>query len=143
MSGASGSIDLSGGTLTLNAGVIRGGSSMLTLDPMPFELSQVTASAVELLGASAREKAIELAFAVAPDVPEKLIGDQDRLRQILLNLTGNAIKFTDEGSVKVEVFLEADTGDHVSLRFEVSDTGIGLGDEAREKLFDKFTQADL
>ena len=65
------------------------------------------------------------------------------MRQILLNLTGNAIKFTDEGGVKVEVSLKAATADDALLRFEVSDTGIGISKEAQEILFEKFTQADV
>ena len=115
---------------------------MLDLDPVAFDLPQMTGSVVELLASSAHEKAIELGYVVAPEVPANLIGDPERLRQILLNLTGNAIKFTDEGGVKVEVSLEAVSGDEVLLRFEISDTGIGISKEAQEKLFDKFTQAD-
>jgi len=118
-------------------------AGMLTLDPVPFDLSQVTASAIELLGASAHEKAIELTCNVAPEVPVNLIGDPERLRQILFNLTGNAIKFTDQGSVKVGVSLEAVSGADVVLRFEVCDTGIGIAKQAQAALFDKFTQADV
>jgi signal transduction histidine kinase len=118
-------------------------AGMLDLDPVAFDLSQVTSSAIDLLASSAHAKAIGLACGVAPEVPVNLVGDPERLRQILLNLIGNAIKFTDEGGVKVEVSLEAVSGDEVSLRFEISDTGIGIADEAREKLFEKFTQADV
>ena len=117
-------------------------AGMLELDPVAFDLSQMTGSVVELLASSAHEKAIELGYVVAPEVPVNLIGDPERLRQILLNLTGNAIKFTDEGGVKVEVSLAAVSGDEVLLRFEISDTGIGISKEAQDKLFDKFTQAD-
>jgi signal transduction histidine kinase len=118
-------------------------AGMLELDPVAFNPVEMTASAVEILTASAQKKAIELTLDVAPDVPANLIGDQERLRQILLNLTGNAIKFTDEGGVKVEVSLKASTLDDALLRFEVSDSGIGISKEAQEKLFEKFTQADV
>ncbi len=118
-------------------------AGMLDLDSVVFDLSQLTSSAVELLAASAHEKAIELACSLAPEVPVTLIGDPERLRQILFNLTGNAIKFTNEGSVKVGVSLESASGDDVLLRFEVSDTGIGIDKQTQEKLFEKFTQADL
>ena len=107
-------------------------AGMLDLDPVAFDLSQMTGSVVELLASSAHEKAIELGYVVAPEVPANLIGDPERLRQILLNLTGNAIKFTDEGGVKVEVSLAAVSGDEVLLRFEISDTGIGISKEAQE-----------
>ncbi|MHA1528333.1 MAG: ATP-binding protein [Alphaproteobacteria bacterium] len=118
-------------------------AGMLELDPVPFDLSQMTAAAVELLATSADQKAIESVLVVAPEVPVNLIGDQERLRQILLNLTGNAIKFTEGGGIKVSVSLEDIHGDEVSLRFEISDTGIGISKQAQEKLFDKFTQADV
>ena len=117
-------------------------AGMLELDPVAFELSQVTDTAVELLASTAREKAIDLTCSVAPEVPQNLIGDPVRLRQILLNLTGNAIKFTDQGGVRVEVSREAASGDQIVLRFDISDTGIGIDEHARETLFDKFTQAD-
>ena len=115
----------------------------LELHPVAFELGQVTGDAVELLGSIAHEKAIELACVVAPEVPVNLIGDPVRLRQILLNLAGNAVKFTDHGGVKVEVSLEAIVRDDVSLRFEISDTGIGIAEEAQDKLFEMFQQADV
>ncbi len=114
----------------------------LELDPQPFELSEVTDSAVELLASSAHEKAIELACFIEPEVPMNLVGDASRLRQIIFNLIGNAIKFTQEGGVEVEVSLKADRGEEVLLRFEISDTGIGISEVALEKLFEKFNQAD-
>jgi signal transduction histidine kinase len=118
-------------------------AGMLELDPAPFDLGQVTGGAIDLLASSAQAKAIGLTCSLAPEVPLNLIGDQDRLRQVLLNLTGNAIKFTDEGSVSIEVSLAAARGNAVSLRFEIADTGIGIARHAQEKLFDKFIQADL
>jgi PAS domain S-box-containing protein len=114
----------------------------LELDPAPFELSQVTDLAVELLTPTARGKSIELACSVAPEVPSGLIGDAVRLRQILLNLAGNAVKFTEQGGVEVAVSLKAMEPDNVTLLFEVSDTGIGIAEEAQGKLFEMFQQAD-
>ncbi|MHA1569302.1 MAG: ATP-binding protein [Alphaproteobacteria bacterium] len=118
-------------------------AGMLELDPGPFDLGQVAGGAVDLLASTAQAKAIELAWNVAPEVPVALIGDSDRLRQILINLIGNAIKFTDEGGVTVRISPEAVSADEVSLRFEVADTGIGIARQAQKKLFEKFTQADL
>jgi CheY-like chemotaxis protein len=79
---------------------------------------------------------------MAPGVPCKLLGDEGRIRQILTNLIGNSIKFTNEGGVMVDVSMESDGGEEVVLRFQVIDTGIGVPDHARQRIFEKFTQAD-
>lgn len=114
----------------------------IELDPVPFDLSQLTEGVVELLAASAHEKRIDIGCFIDPEVPTALTGDQSRLRQILLNLMGNAVKFTESGGVRLEVSLETDTGCNTCLRFEISDTGIGIEDHVQEKLFEKFIQAD-
>jgi two-component system, sensor histidine kinase and response regulator len=110
----------------------------LTLDPLPFHVRDAVTDTLRALAARAHEKGLELACRVAPDVPESAIGDPGRLRQILVNLVGNAIKFTDCGEVFVEV--EADEGD--GLRFAVADTGIGIPEAKRAAIFAPFEQAD-
>lgn len=114
----------------------------IELDESGFDIVKVVEDVVELLAPSAHEKGIELACCVAADVPANVTGDPSRLRQILLNLTGNAIKFTETGGVDLNVSLEIKRGKHVRLHFEVSDTGIGIDAAAQEKLFEKFSQAD-
>ena len=113
----------------------------LLLAPRDFEPRRLIESTVEALLAKAREKQIALLTFVAPDVPLLLRGDPDRLRQVLLNLTDNAVKFTERGEVAVRVVLEAATEAQV-LRFRVSDTGIGISQAARKLLFQPFTQVD-
>ncbi|CAG1013747.1 partial two-component system, NarL family, sensor histidine kinase EvgS, partial [Anaerolineae bacterium] len=112
------------------------------LDTLDFELPTVVESAVELLATKAREKNLGLMSFVSPDLPRGLRGDSGRLRQILLNLIGNAVKFTAQGEVIVRVDLQAQTERDVLLRVAVSDTGIGISDAARKRLFQPFTQAD-
>ena len=114
----------------------------LELEATEFSLSPVLDSVVELLASRAHGKGIELASYIAAEVPLMLVGDAGRLRQILLNLIGNAIKFTDQGGVWLEASLGELNEDEALLRFEVRDTGIGISEAASEKLFDKFTQAD-
>ena len=97
---------------------------------------------VELLAEQAIQKALELGFYVDDRVPATVRTDQGRLRQILLNLVGNALKFTHKGRVYVHVTVASETDDGVELRFEVNDTGIGLTAEARTRLFQPFQQAD-
>ncbi len=117
-------------------------AGMLELEATDFSLSPILDSIVELTACRAHDKGIELASYVAPDVPMRLVGDAGRLRQILLNLIGNAIKFTEAGGVTLEVSLDEATAGAAVLRFAVCDTGIGISEEARNKLFEKFTQAD-
>jgi CheY-like chemotaxis protein len=95
-----------------------------------------------LLGPQARGKGIELSVAVDGSVPRNVRGDPGRLGQILINLVGNAIKFTEAGSVAIEVRLEVDTGDRVRLRIAVTDTGIGIAEEHQARLFTRFSQVD-
>ena len=97
---------------------------------------------IELLADQALQKNLELGFYVDPNVPAVVRTDQGRVRQILLNLVGNALKFTHAGRVYVHVTAASDTGPEVELRFEVNDTGIGLSADARNRLFQPFQQAD-
>ena len=95
-----------------------------------------------MLAMRAQEKGLEFICAAAPDVPACLSGDPGRLRQVLLNLVGNAVKFTHQGEVAVRASLVAETDTEVMLRFSVKDTGIGIPADKQGLLFEKFTQAD-
>ncbi len=118
-------------------------ASRLELEAIDFSLTECVGSAAKLLAVRAAEKGLELACRVAPEVPERLVGDPARLRQILVNLAGNAIKFTTEGEVVIDVTLdEEQPGDLVSIRFAVRDTGIGIAPDAQSGIFDAFSQAD-
>ncbi len=111
------------------------------LDTHPFSIRETLDGALDALANRAHQKGLELACDVEPDVPDWLIGDEGRIRQVVVNLVGNAIKFTDAGSVLVTVSASRDSG-HVNLRFRVSDTGIGIDSAARRMIFDPFIQAD-
>jgi PAS domain S-box-containing protein len=114
----------------------------LALDRAPFNLRDTVEDAVKLLAPRAHEKTLELACRILPEVPDALVGDPGRLRQIVVNLVGNAIKFTERGEVIVEVALERLGGDQAFLRFTVSDTGIGIEPEKQWQIFGAFVQAD-
>jgi signal transduction histidine kinase/DNA-binding response OmpR family regulator len=113
----------------------------LELESIDFDLNEVLDKAVEILAMRANEKGLELACHLAPDVPCALIGDPTRLTQIFINLIGNALKFTDKGSVIVRVVNDPELGVPGAIRFSVSDTGIGIPREKLEAIFDSFTQA--
>ena len=113
----------------------------LELETLDFDLNEVLASVVELLNPRAIGKGIELAWFVAPDLPVTLRGDPGRLRQVLLNLVGNAIKFTEKGGVWVEVSQEM-RGSEPRLRMAIADTGIGMSENTQNALFQRFMQAD-
>ncbi len=113
----------------------------LELETLDFDLNEVLASVVELLNPRAIGKGIELAWFVAPDLPVFLRGDPGRLRQVLLNLIGNAIKFTEKGGVWVEVTQETGQG-KPRLRLAIADTGIGMSEGTQNALFQRFMQAD-
>ncbi|HEY1017315.1 MAG TPA: PAS domain S-box protein, partial [Herpetosiphonaceae bacterium] len=114
----------------------------LELERVSFPVAEVIEGAIDLLAARAREKRIELMALVAPELAGPLWGDPGRLRQVLINLVGNAVKFTQRGEVIVSAACEEQTADHTRLRFSVTDTGIGLSGTARERLFQAFVQAD-
>jgi PAS domain S-box-containing protein len=116
----------------------------LELENIAFPLRRTVEETMELFAERAAAKDVELAVWLQDDVPDALIGDPGRLRQVLTNLVGNAIKFTEHGEVLVEASLAAplDNASRATIRFAVTDTGIGLTDEAKERLFQKFSQAD-
>ena len=114
----------------------------LTLNRTGFQLRDTVEDAVKLLAPRAAEKGLELACRIAPDVPDAVVGDAGRLRQVILNLVGNAIKFTHEGEVMVDVALERLTEDQASIRFRVTDTGIGIAQDKQWDIFGAFVQAD-
>jgi signal transduction histidine kinase/CheY-like chemotaxis protein len=108
----------------------------------PADLRSIVRDVRNLLGVQASAKGLSLTCSVADDVPESVLVDQGRLRQILINVIGNAIKFTEKGSVDVALTTEGISNGKSILRFTVSDTGIGIPEQARAKLFQPFTQAD-
>ena len=114
----------------------------LDLEITDFDLLEAVEGVAELLSPQAGKKSVDFVTFVAPDLPAAVRGDPARFRQILINLAGNAVKFTDEGSIAMTAQLASETDDAVMVRFEVSDTGIGIAEEAQTKLFKEFSQAD-
>jgi PAS domain S-box-containing protein len=112
------------------------------LEHMEFPLRETIEETLKSLAPRAQEKEIELASRFAPEVPDDLIGDPDRLRRIVVNLVGNAIKFTEHGEVVVQVNVEAHTEPDVLLHLSVTDTGIGIPSEKQQHIFEAFAQAD-
>ena len=114
----------------------------LDLEESDFDLRETVGDAVKLLALRAAEKGIELAYDVSPDVPVVVAGDPGRIRQVLLNVIGNAVKFTAEGEVVARVIVAEGAADRVTLQFTVTDTGIGIPRDKQEAVFEAFTQAD-
>jgi CheY-like chemotaxis protein len=114
----------------------------LELEHIGFHLRQCISDTVTFLHVAAKEKHLELNWSADDNVPDDLVADPGRIRQILTNLVGNAIKFTQRGRIDVHVALEADDDDAATLHFRVSDTGIGIHSEKLDTIFDSFTQAD-
>jgi PAS domain S-box-containing protein len=114
----------------------------LDLERSPFALRESLEDTIRSLAQRAHAKNLELACRIAPEVPDALVGDSGRLRQVLVNLVGNAIKFTERGEVVVSVETEVTTEGDAILRFSVADTGIGIPAEKRRMIFEPFEQAD-
>ena len=114
----------------------------LAIESIPFSLRDTLGASLKTMALQAHEKGLELAYNVQPTVPEALIGDPSRLRQIVINLVGNAIKFTGQGEVVVAVEALSNTTDAVELHVAVTDTGIGIPVEKQGQVLEPFTQAD-
>src|SRR3989449_5836846 len=114
----------------------------LELESIPFDLPKVVHATATLLAVRAREKHLELTVDVPPDVPQMVRGDPTRVRQVLMNLIGNAIKFTDQGEVDVSTSVARRDGGGATVQFRVRDTGIGISPEQLGTIFQEFTQAD-
>ncbi|MCP3874995.1 MAG: response regulator [Desulfobacteraceae bacterium] len=114
----------------------------LELDNIPFNLRILFEDLSSTFAITAQKKNLEFISFLPPGIPEKLIGDPGRLRQILINLTGNALKFTHKGEIFIWVNSVEDLGDDIKLRFYIKDTGIGIPKEKQNKIFDSFSQAD-
>lgn len=117
-------------------------SGKLEFELLDFDIRVTFEGIIEMLTLKADEKKIEMACFIHPEIPSLLRGDPGRLRQILLNLATNAIKFTDQGSISIRVTLESETDSRVTLLIEVADTGIGIPENRRNRLFKPFSQVD-
>jgi signal transduction histidine kinase/ActR/RegA family two-component response regulator len=117
-------------------------AARLDLEESVFDIRDVVRQAIALLGHQAKQKGLELTLDVAGDVPARVFGDAQRLRQIVLNLAGNGVKFTLQGTVAIAVRKLRDEPDGVRLGFSIADTGIGISAEAQGRLFNEFTQGD-
>jgi CheY-like chemotaxis protein len=117
-------------------------AGQITFESIRFNLSDEVGEVIKLLKYQADQKKLELTCHIAPDVPEMLIGDPLRLKQVLINLCNNSIKFTSSGFVKIRVELISRNENKIRLKFEVQDTGIGISHENQLKLFKSFSQAD-
>jgi len=114
----------------------------LELEHIDFPFQQSLAEIVKVLAMRAHQKGLELAWRVGPGIPERLKGDANRLRQVLVNLVGNAVKFTAQGEIVVDVEKESEDNAGIALHFRVRDTGIGIPKEKQAMVFEAFTQAD-
>ena len=114
----------------------------LALEAQPFSLRQCIGDCTTLLASQATAKGLELTFTDDHKVPEFVIGDVSRVRQVLLNLIGNAIKFTDVGHVRVLLNCLEQSATHCSIAISIEDTGIGIPEHLQQKLFERFSQAD-
>src|SRR5580765_4757426 len=117
-------------------------SGHLVLESIDFDLGEVLDKTLEMMAIRAHEKGLELALRSAPEIPTALVGDPGRLRQVLINLIGNAIKFTEQGEVIVRVECDPEDAAAGALRFAVCDTGIGVPEESRELIFAPYSQVD-
>src|SRR5471032_1804808 len=117
-------------------------ASQLELEQTGFSLTELLEKVIEMVAVRANEKGLTLVCEIAPGAPTDLVGDPTRLCQVLLNLVGNAIKFTESGTVSLRVTSDEDSAVPTALRFTVSDTGIGIPGEKLDRVFERFTQAD-
>ena len=108
------------------------------MQPIDFSLSGTLDDVVGLLAGQAQRKDLDLGYLIANDIPETVRGQPGRLRQVLINLVGNAVKFTEQGEVTIRVEVVNDSIDKTLLRFEVRDTGIGIPLEAQQRIFEAF-----
>ncbi|MEY4510777.1 MAG: hypothetical protein RLZZ450_2899 [Pseudomonadota bacterium] len=114
----------------------------VTLELQPFDIDRVLDAVANVVAVRAAERKLEIVFAVDPRVPDELIGDRMRLGQVVMNLASNAVKFTEKGEIVVSVDLLSRDDHHARLRFAVRDTGIGMSEEQRARLFEPFSQVD-
>jgi len=114
----------------------------LSLEKIDFDLHALVNSTSRILAAQAQAKGLDFVVSIMPEVPPAVRGDPHHLRQVLINLIGNAVKFTQHGSVTLHVSAQAETTNAVRLKFSIRDTGMGIAPEAQAKIFDSFTQAD-
>ncbi len=117
-------------------------AGQMRLDPAPFRLSRLVAEPASLVSRSAAAKNVEIVARIAPNAPARLVGDFGRLRQVMVNLVGNAVKFTESGQVEIDVETTPAGEGRVRLRIEVRDSGCGVAEEDRARIFEKFTQVD-
>ncbi|MBC8419855.1 MAG: hypothetical protein H8E10_14795, partial [Desulfobacterales bacterium] len=114
----------------------------MELEAVDFNLRVTLENATDSLALKAHEKGLELVCHIQPDVPTALIGDPGRLRQIIVNIAGNSLKFTEEGEIVIRVEMESESDDSVKLHFMVSDTGIGIPQDKLDSIFKSFEQVD-
>ena len=114
----------------------------LLIESIPFHLGQSVAETMKAVALRANQKGLELVFDIAPDVPNAVLGDPGRLRQILVNIIGNAIKFTEKGEIVLRIACVSQDGNHIELHLSVSDTGIGIPASKLGAIFDAFSQED-
>ncbi len=114
----------------------------LVLEQEEFDLAEIVANAMQTMTTRAHQKKLELSYYVAPEIFPRLVGDSTRLKQVLMNLLANAIKFTERGEVVLRVESDEQSGKEITLKFSVSDTGIGIAPEQQQAIFDAFSQAD-
>ncbi|MFQ5328867.1 MAG: nitrate- and nitrite sensing domain-containing protein [Thermodesulfobacteriota bacterium] len=115
----------------------------MELEEIPFDMRGVVEDMCDLLAMQAQKKGLEIICLIEADVPSHIKGDPGRVRQILTNLTGNSIKFTAQGEISIRVSLDHEADEQVKVRFEVTDTGIGIPEERRSAIFEEFSQADM
>jgi PAS domain S-box-containing protein len=114
----------------------------LEIESIPFDLRESLGETMKALGFRAHQKGLELIYEVQPDVPEAVLGDAGRIRQIVVNLVGNSIKFTERGEIVLSVTHEEEAAEAVLLHFAVKDTGIGIPADKQQRIFEPFSQAD-